>query len=154
MIFHWMGFRLLVERTSNLCMCHPWLFQFIISRQNNGVMEKRITNIRILNKKWEPYRPVTPTGCTSSPPRRSAVDSWHCKAKEFPRLSHNHSRPQLKVCVMTPTRSVPNAKISRRACVCLVFEICVLVSTQSVLFWKVTRCYIVFSVLDFLSAQC
>ena len=34
------------------------------------------------------------------------------------------------------------------------FKICVLVSTQNVLFWKVTGCYIVISALDFLSARC
>ena len=45
-------------------------------------------------------------------------------------------------------------KVLAGACVCLFFEICVLVSTRDVLFWKVTRCYIVVSVSDFLSAQC
>ena len=38
--------------------------------------------------------------------------------------------------------------------VCLFFEVCVQVSTRNVLFWKVTRCCIVISALDFLSARC
>ena len=64
-------------------------------------------------------------------------------------------RPQLKVCVIKTTAgSVSDWRISRRACVCLFFEICVLASTRTVLFWKVTGCYIVVSVLDFLSARC
>ena len=52
------------------------------------------------------------------------------------------------------TQSVPDRRISRRICVCLFFEICVLVSTWSVLFWKVTGCYNVVSACDFLSARC
>ena len=42
------------------------------------------------------------------------------------------------------TQSCSDRRISRRACVCLFFEICVLVSTRSVLFWKVTGCCLLF----------
>ena len=49
---------------------------------------------------------------------------------------------------------VPYRRISIRACVCLFFKICVLVSTWSVLFWKVTRRCIFISALDFLSTRC
>ena len=47
---------------------------------------------------------------------------------------------------------MPDWRITKRACVCRFFEICVLVSTRIVLFWKVTGCYIVVS-CDFLSAR-
>ena len=38
-------------------------------------------------------------------------------------------------------------RISRRTCVCFFFEICVLVSTRTVLFWKVTGCCLLFRCL-------
>ena len=99
--------------------------------------------------------PATPTGCGLSQPWSSTVDNWRRKTEEFLQQSQNHLRPQLCVFVIkTTTGSVPDRKISIRACVCLFFEICVLASTRSVLFLKVTRCHIVVSVRDFLSALC
>ena len=58
------------------------------------------------------------------------------------------------LCSKNNKTKCPDRRISRRACVCLLFEICVLVSTRTVLFWKVTRCYIVILACDFLSARC
>ena len=52
------------------------------------------------------------------------------------------------------TQSVLDWGINRRACVCLFFEICVMVSTWNVLFWKVSGCNVVVSVRDFLFALC
>ena len=93
-------------------------------------------------------RPATPTGCVLSPPRRSTVDSWRSRDNHIITLDS-----QLQVCVIkTTTGSVPDQRISRRTCVSF-FEICVLVSTQSVIFWKVARGYIVISVRDFLPAR-
>ena len=51
-----------------------------------------------------------------------------------------HDRSYRSVLLKTTTWSVPDRGISRITCVCLFFEICVLVSTPSVLFWKVTGC--------------
>ena len=90
-------------------------------------------------------RPPIPTGCDLSPPRRSTLDSWLSRQ----RSSHDnhiitHDRSYRSVLLKTITWSVPNQGISRRACVCLFFEICVLVSTRSVLFWKVTGCCLLF----------
>ena len=75
----------------------------------------------------------------------SMVDSWlrrQSSSRVNHIISHNHS--YRSVLLKTTTRSVPDRRISRRACVCLFCEICVLVSTQSVLFWKITGCCLLF----------
>ena len=83
-----------------------------------------------------------------SPPvavRHSTVDSWHHEARSS---CDNHiitpDCSYRSVLLKKTTQSVPDQRFSRRACVCLFFESCVLVSTRSVLFWKVNGCCVLF----------
>ena len=71
-------------------------------------------------------------------------------------LSNNpHWLHYESVCVIkTTTRSAPDWRSGRRACVCLYFLRFVFFDILSVLLWKVTGCHIVVSVHDFLSAWC